>query len=59
MTLELEWSRQSEFTARPLREWEIEGTPAGLTRNAGPFTFATIFGAGHMVRKPHRDGYIA
>ncbi|EMD33353.1 hypothetical protein CERSUDRAFT_68006 [Gelatoporia subvermispora B] len=49
MTLELEWSRQSEFTARALREWEIGGTPAGLTRNAGPFTFATFFGAGHMA----------
>ncbi|OCH92466.1 serine carboxypeptidase [Obba rivulosa] len=49
MTLDLEWTRQAEFVSQPLREWEVDGAPAGLTRNVGPFTFATIFGAGHMA----------
>ncbi|OCH89475.1 serine carboxypeptidase [Obba rivulosa] len=49
MTLGLEWTGQAAFVAQPLREWEVNGTAAGLTRSAGPFTFATIFGAGHMV----------
>lgn len=49
MTLALEWSGQEEFAAEPLREWTTEGQPAGLTRNTGPFTFATIYDAGHMV----------
>ncbi|KAH9934971.1 Alpha/Beta hydrolase protein [Fomitopsis serialis] len=35
----------------PLREWNVDGAVAGLTRSAGPLTFATIYGAGHMV--PH------
>ncbi|OCH92451.1 serine carboxypeptidase [Obba rivulosa] len=49
MTLILEWTGHDEFVSQPLREWEVDGTPAGLTRSAGPLTFATIFGAGHMV----------
>ncbi|OBZ77505.1 hypothetical protein A0H81_01708 [Grifola frondosa] len=49
MTLELEWTEQERFKAQPLRSWNISGKPAGLTRSAGPFTFATIFGAGHMA----------
>lgn len=50
MTLALEWSGQEQFIAEPLREWMTgEGRAAGLTRNAGPFTFATIYDAGHMV----------
>lgn len=52
MTLDIQWSGQSEYAAQPLREWIVDGTTAGLTRGDGPLTFATIFGAGHMVRKP-------
>ncbi|KZT70196.1 serine carboxypeptidase [Daedalea quercina L-15889] len=51
MTLNLEWTGQSEFVAQPLREWKVDGAVAGLTRSVGPLTFATIYGAGHMV--PH------
>ncbi|OCH92452.1 serine carboxypeptidase [Obba rivulosa] len=51
MTLSLDWTGRDEFIAQPLREWEVEGIPAGLTRSAGPLTFATIFGAGHLA--PH------
>lgn len=50
MTLELEWTGQQAFVSQALREWTVDGHVAGLTRSAGPFTFATIYGAGHMVR---------
>ncbi|KAJ3521507.1 hypothetical protein NM688_g9008 [Phlebia brevispora] len=49
MTLALEWTGQEAFAAEPLRDWTVDGQTAGLTRSAGPFTFATIYGAGHMV----------
>ncbi|PSR78186.1 hypothetical protein PHLCEN_2v7518 [Hermanssonia centrifuga] len=49
MALGLEWTMQQEFIAQPLREWEIDGAAAGMVRNAGPLTFATLYGAGHMV----------
>ncbi|KAF9561528.1 serine carboxypeptidase [Agrocybe pediades] len=48
-TLALEWSGQSEFAGQELRDWLVDGKPAGKTRSAGAFTFATIAGAGHMV----------
>ncbi|KAF9467031.1 serine carboxypeptidase [Collybia nuda] len=48
-TLALEWSGQSAFIGQPLREWTVEGKPAGKTRSAKGFTFATIYEAGHMV----------
>ena len=50
MSLALEWSGQESFAAQSLRDWKVNGKSAGLTRSAGPFTFATIYGAGHMVR---------
>ena len=50
MTLELEWTGQEAFVAEPLRDWTVDGKAAGLTRSAGAFTFATVHGAGHMVR---------
>ncbi|OBZ78169.1 Carboxypeptidase Y [Grifola frondosa] len=49
MTLELEWTGQQTFRAQPLRAWNVDGKTAGLTRSTGGFTFATIYGAGHMV----------
>ncbi|KIP06689.1 hypothetical protein PHLGIDRAFT_128117 [Phlebiopsis gigantea 11061_1 CR5-6] len=49
MTLELEWTGQKEFVAKPLRDWKIGDRAVGVTRNAGPLTFATIAGAGHMA----------
>ncbi|KAL0578369.1 hypothetical protein V5O48_003621 [Marasmius crinis-equi] len=45
----LEWSGQEEFISTPLREWHFGGKRAGITRNAGPFTFATIDGGGHLA----------
>lgn len=50
-TLALEWSGQEEFAGQPLRTWEVHGKRAGKTRSAKGLTFATIEGAGHMVRQ--------
>ena len=52
MTLSLEWDGHDEFNSHPLQEWKVDGEVAGMTRSAGPLTFATIDGAGHMVRLP-------
>ncbi|PFH46823.1 hypothetical protein AMATHDRAFT_7364 [Amanita thiersii Skay4041] len=48
-TLDLEWNGQEEFVRQELRVWVVDGKRAGRVRNAGPFTFVTIEGAGHMV----------
>lgn len=50
MSRELEWTGQTAFAEQPLREWAVDGEVAGITRGAKGFTFATIDGAGHMVR---------
>ena len=50
MTLKLDWTGRDVFINEPLRQWKVDGEPAGLTRTAGDLTFATVFGAGHMVR---------
>ena len=49
-TLALDWSGKAEFSSQELREWSVNGAVAGKTRSANGFTFATIDGAGHMVR---------
>jgi len=48
--LNLEWSGKANFTAQPLREWVVNGKRVGKTRKAGPLTFATVDGAGHVVK---------
>ncbi|PPR07804.1 hypothetical protein CVT26_014989 [Gymnopilus dilepis] len=48
-TLALQWSGHSEFASTEMRDWLVDGKPAGRTRSAQGFTFATITGAGHMV----------
>lgn len=49
MTLGLDWTGKDAFTSQPLRDWKIGDRAVGVTRSAGPLTFATIQGAGHMV----------
>ena len=48
-TLEMAWSGQDGFRNQPLAKWLVDGKTAGITRSFGNFTFATIYGAGHMV----------
>ena len=52
MTLNLEWTGKDAFGSQPLRDWKVGGKTVGVTRSAGPLTFVTIQGAGHMVRTP-------
>ncbi|KAF8168513.1 alpha/beta-hydrolase [Crassisporium funariophilum] len=48
-TSQLEWSGGAAFSTQALREWNVGGKKAGMTRSANGLTFATIDGAGHMV----------
>jgi carboxypeptidase C (cathepsin A) len=48
-TSALQWSGHKAFNAEELREWKVDGKVAGMTRSAHGLTFATVFGAGHMV----------
>lgn len=50
MTLGLEWTGQDAYRNEQLREWLVDGEVAGKVRAGGGLTFATIDGAGHMVR---------
>lgn len=63
MARELEWTGQQDFVRQSLRDWTVDGKVAGITRGANGFTFATVQGAGHMVRwswshfpEPKSDG---
>lgn len=50
MTFSIEWTHQDAFMSQPLREWTVDDRAAGKTRRTEGLTFATIYGAGHMVR---------
>lgn len=50
-TLEMEWPGREGFRAQPLEDWKVsqDAEPAGKFRTFGNFSFATIYGAGHLV----------
>ena len=48
-TLNMHWSGQDAYRNQPLREWQVDGTIVGKVRAYGNLTFATIYGAGHLV----------
>ena len=50
MTLNLEWGGADAFRGEPLREWSVRDHAVGVTRGEGQLAFATVRGAGHMVR---------
>lgn len=50
-TLEMEWSGQEGFRSQDLKQWKIKGEPMGKFRSFANLTFATIYGAGHMVSR--------
>ncbi|KAL5492050.1 hypothetical protein ACEPAI_3497 [Sanghuangporus weigelae] len=50
-TLNMDWPGREAFSNTPLTEWIVDGEPAGKTRQFGNFSFATIYGAGHLA--PH------
>ncbi|KAF8191576.1 serine carboxypeptidase [Mycena galopus ATCC 62051] len=45
----LEWHGQQHFVAQPLRDWVVDGQPAGETRAFGGLIFATLRDAGHQA----------
>lgn len=48
-TLEMWWSGQEGYVSKPLIDWSVDGNVAGKVRSYGDLTFATIYGAGHLV----------
>ena len=51
MVQALEWGKVGEFSETEWREWGVKGDEAaGKVKDGGGLTFATIAGAGHMVR---------
>ena len=50
MSRELEWTGQADFAKEPLKSWIVGDHIACVVRSAKGFTFATVNGAGHMVR---------
>ncbi|KAH7888095.1 Alpha/Beta hydrolase protein [Phlebopus sp. FC_14] len=47
----LDWTGQKAYSKEKWRPWLVDGREAGETKKAGKLTFASVFGAGHMV--PH------
>ena len=51
MVERLEWAGQKEFVEAEFRDWNAGKEASGITKSFGPLTFATVFGAGHMVSR--------
>lgn len=49
MSRALDWYGTEAFNEETLGEWEVEGKKAGKLRTWGPLSFASVYGAGHMV----------
>jgi carboxypeptidase C (cathepsin A) len=45
----LDWTGHSAYVKESWRSWYVDGEKAGETKSAGPLTFATVLGAGHMM----------
>ncbi|KAH7106100.1 serine carboxypeptidase [Auriculariales sp. MPI-PUGE-AT-0066] len=50
----MQWTGRTAFNGEKLRPWHFEGTVAGETKKAQGLTFASVYGAGHLVpvKKP-------
>ena len=46
----LDWTGFKAFGEAETRDWVVDGKVAGETRKARKLTWATIYGAGHLVR---------
>jgi len=49
--LDMEWSGRKTFSSKPLVDWSVDGQVVGKFRSYRELTFATVYGAGHLV--PH------
>ncbi|KIJ19841.1 Merops: S10.UPW [Paxillus involutus ATCC 200175] len=47
----LEWTGNEVYKKEEWRSWLVNGKAAGETKKSGKLTFASVYGAGHMV--PH------
>ncbi|KAH7101286.1 serine carboxypeptidase [Auriculariales sp. MPI-PUGE-AT-0066] len=56
---ELEWSGANRFRAAELREWSVQGKKAGIVKSFGPFTFATVDSASHLVPREKPEESLA
>lgn len=45
----MEWAGHKDFNEQEWRTWTVNGHDVGVTKSAGPLTFATIWAAGHMI----------
>lgn len=45
----LEWDGQKEYNDAEWRGWTVDDREAGITKKAGGLTFASVYGAGHMM----------
>ncbi|KAI5116338.1 hypothetical protein M0805_009174 [Coniferiporia weirii] len=50
-TLDMEWTGREGYAEAPLRDWFVDGEPAGKTRAFGNLAFTSLYGAGHLA--PH------
>ena len=48
----LQWTGNTAFAEKKAVEWTVDDHAAGLVRAHDNFTFATVYGAGHMVSSP-------
>lgn len=45
----LEWEGKEAFNEEDWRTWSVDGEGAGITKSSGVLTFASVWGAGHMM----------
>ncbi|KAF9246868.1 peptidase S10 serine carboxypeptidase [Melanogaster broomeanus] len=45
----LEWTGNEAYNKEEWRSWLVDGEAAGETKKSGKLTFASVYGAGHMI----------
>lgn len=45
----LDWTGNEEYKKQVWRSWLVNGNAAGETKTSGKLTFASVYGAGHMM----------
>ena len=49
---QLEWVGKERYNEAKWRSWTVDRRVAGLTKSAGPLTFASVYSAGHLMSTP-------
>ncbi|KAI0829364.1 peptidase S10 serine carboxypeptidase [Trametes gibbosa] len=55
----LEWAGAAAYGGAAWRDWGLDGRKAGETKSAGPLTFATVRGAGHMDKPAEAQAMVS